>query len=104
MRIFKDRFNFQINIDDEYIEKLKNKMPPMGLDLIEDVLLHAESIKMSKGNKESRCYYKKCIKSGNERFYKVVVKYIAEKDEHWIVTGHLTDAIRESEDFNESSL
>lgn len=96
-----DKYGYTIQIDESYIKKLNGKMPPIGIRLIEDVLKNAEAVKVSTSNEFSRCYYKK---HSEFRWYKVVVKYLNIKDEHWISTGHLTDGIRESEDFNENSI
>lgn len=101
MEIFKDKFGFDINIDDDYISKLKEKMPPIDLKNVASILAEPSEVKISASNKKSRCYYKKFSET---RWYKVVVKYIESENEHWIQTGHLTDGIREKEDFNESSL
>lgn len=101
MKELKDKYGFTVKIDESYISKLADKMPPVSIDIVKDVLLNATVVKASEGSSNSRCYYKKC---SEDKWYKVVVKFVEEKNEHWISTGHMTDGIREREDFDENSL
>lgn len=59
MKEFKDKFGFNIKIDNDYILKLKKKMPPVDLTIVEETLVHPDAVKVSCSSKKSRCYYKK---------------------------------------------
>jgi len=104
MVIVKDKFGFDIRIAPEYLDKINNKMPPLSKKTIEEVLLNPDCVRKSSSSENCRCYYKKIENIAKERWNKIVVKYVSNKNEHWIVTGHRTDGIKEIEVFYENSL
>lgn len=99
--ILKDSFEIEIWVTQEYVDKLAGKTPPMTLDIVEKVLRNPDSVLKSNNvnQNDHRCYYLSLDKT-MKRYYKVVVKYLKQNNEHWLVTAHVTNKPKETEAFD----
>lgn len=95
-----DKFGFKIEVGEDYLIKISEKMPPVSIEMLENILKNPECVMMSKNIQTKRCYYKTIDKN----LFKAVVKFLKNENEHWLNTAHKTDGIRETEVFDENSI